>query len=103
MICISSKNVAPTTEHPMHHVYSFHIDLDSDHPFVLEESIGGGHAEQGGAIALALDQLETWPGNWREHLQLAGAGHAIALIEHAQRTNSVATLSAQELIMLKNP
>jgi hypothetical protein len=103
MICISSKNVAPTAAHPTHHVYSFHIDLASDHPFVFEESIGGGHAEQGGAIALALDQLETWPGNWRDHLQLAGAGHAIAQIEHAQRTKSVATLSVQELIMLKNP
>lgn len=94
MICISSRNVAPTTAHPTHHVYSFHLDLDSDHPFVFEESIGGGHAERGGAIALTLEQLETWPGNWRAHLQLAGAGHAIPPIELAQRTHNLDGIAA---------
>jgi hypothetical protein len=78
------RNVAPTDKHPTHHVYAFAIQQGSAKPFVFEESIGGGHAEQGGAIALPLRELEDWRGDWREHLRRAGCPAAIGAIENAK-------------------
>jgi len=74
---VTGHNKAPT----QHHLYLFHIDQGSTTPFVFEESIGGGHAERGGSVALGIDQLEAWPGDWREHLRLAQATDCIAILE----------------------
>lgn len=70
MIEIGSRNNAPTPQHKSHDVYLFSIDLSQPAtPFCFEQSIGGGHAEQGGARWLALDELDAWPGQCREHLK----------------------------------
>jgi hypothetical protein len=37
--------------------------------------------ERGGCVALAIVQLERWPGDWRKHLRLAGAADSIPCIE----------------------
>ena len=81
MMLIASRNGAPTPEHAEPHLYLFRIGRDSATPFIFEESIGGGHAERGGRVALAIEQLERWPGDWRKHLRLAGAADCIACIE----------------------
>ncbi|MBN3817544.1 hypothetical protein G3N57_13405 [Paraburkholderia sp. Se-20369] len=83
MITIGMKNVAPSTQHLTHHVYVFAVDASSVRPFIFEESIGGGHRELGGSIALRMCDLESWPGDWREHLRQAGCEGAIAVIEAA--------------------
>lgn len=73
MITIGSQNNAPTSHHKTHDVYIFHIDLSRpDKPLCFEQSIGGGHCEQGGAIWLAVSELEGWAGDWREHLDKSG-------------------------------
>ena len=50
-------------------------------PFCFEQSIGGGHCEQGGAAWLAVSALEAWPGEWRQHVQKSGCGWVAELVE----------------------
>ncbi|AJX16259.1 hypothetical protein [Burkholderia ubonensis] len=83
MITIGMKNIAPSAQHRTHHVYVFAVDAASVRPFIFEESIGGGHAELGGSIALRMCDLDGWPGDWRAHLRQAGCEDAIAVIETA--------------------
>ncbi|KVT93265.1 hypothetical protein WK60_12525 [Burkholderia ubonensis] len=83
MITIGMKNVAPSAQHRTHHVYVFAVDAASVRPFIFEESIGGGHAELGGSIALRMCDLDGWAGDWRAHLRQAGCEDAIAVIEAA--------------------
>lgn len=92
MLLVASRNVAPTAEHATHHLYAFHLDRASATPFVFSESIGGGHGERGGSIALGLDDLERWAGDWREHVRLAGAPQLVAVIEAALAANAQANL-----------
>ncbi|WP_426204525.1 hypothetical protein [Pseudomonas sp. TWP3-1] len=82
MIEIGSRNNAPTPQHQIHDVYIFNIDLSRPAtPFCFEQSIGGGHAEQGGARWLALDELDAWPGEWREHLRKADCAWVAELMD----------------------
>lgn len=91
---LALRNVAPSDEHPSHDVYVVEIaDADCPHPLRLSRSIGGGHAERGGSVELALDALDAWPGDWRQHLRHAGADWAIAVLERAP-TTSPATILA---------
>ncbi|WP_220815109.1 hypothetical protein [Pseudomonas paralcaligenes] len=92
MLLVASRNVAPTAEHATHHLYALHLDRASATPFVFSESIGGGHGERGGSIALGLSDLERWAGDWREHVRLAGAPHLVAVVEAALATGSQADL-----------
>lgn len=79
LITIGSKNYVPE---PGHHYYLFHIATDgADKPFCFEESIGGGHAAGGGAICLALHELDAWPGEWRDHLAKAGCSWVADVID----------------------
>lgn len=81
---ISFKNQAPTTKDERHHEYYFCI-YSSDHekPFMLGESIGGGHAERGGSITLSLEELLQHK-DWKEHLEKSGCPWAIEVIEQYQ-------------------
>ncbi|WP_166217098.1 hypothetical protein [Pseudomonas atagonensis] len=82
MIQIGSRNNAPTPQHKTQDIYIFSIDLSRPAtPFCFEQSIGGGHVEQGGARWLALDELDGWPGEWREHLKKAECAWVAQLIE----------------------
>ncbi len=72
-VLLGQRNVAPSAAHAKHDVY--YVEIAPDEPsraFCFGQSIGGGHAEQGGEICLALNQLESWPGDWRQHLHKAG-------------------------------
>jgi len=81
---ISFKNQAPTEQDNAHHEYYFCI-YPSDHekPFMLGESIGGGHAERGGSITLSLEELLQYK-DWKEHLEKSGCAWAIEVIEQYQ-------------------
>lgn len=82
MIQIGSRNNAPTPQHQTQDIYIFSIDLSRPAtPFCFEQSIGGGHVEQGGARWLALDELEAWPGEWREHLNKANCAWVAELMD----------------------
>ncbi len=82
MIQIGSRNNAPTPQHKTQDIYIFSIDLSRPAtPFCFEQSIGGGHANQGGARWLALDELEAWPGEWREHLKKANCAWVAELMD----------------------
>ncbi|MBK5343386.1 hypothetical protein JFU48_18615 [Pseudomonas sp. TH49] len=82
MIEIGSRNNAPTPQHPTQDIYIFSIDLSRPAtPFCFEQSIGGGHANQGGARWLALDELDAWPGEWREHLRKADCAWVAQVID----------------------
>ena len=82
MIQIGSHNNAPTPQHKTQDIYIFSIDLSRPAtPFCFEQSIGGGHVEQGGARWLALDELDGWPGEWREHLKKAGCAWVAELLD----------------------
>ncbi|SHN37831.1 hypothetical protein [Chitinophaga sp. CF418] len=81
---ISFKNQAPTTEDKTHHEYYFYIHpLNHGKPFMLGESIGGGHAERGGSITLSLEELLQY-NNWKEHLEKSDCAWAIEVIEQYQ-------------------
>lgn len=92
MLLVARRNAAPTAEHATHHLYALHLDRASATPFVFSESIGGGHGERGGSIALGLNDLECWAGDWREHVRLAGAPQLVAVIEAALAANAQANL-----------
>ncbi|MGE1176813.1 hypothetical protein [Pseudomonas sp. BW7P1] len=82
MIQIGSRNNAPTPQHKNHDIYIFSIDLSRPAtPFCFEQSIGGGHGEQGGARWLALEELDGWPGEWREHLKKANCAWVAELLD----------------------
>ena len=94
MIEIGGRNNAPTPQHPTHDVYFFSIDLTrAATPFCFEQSIGGGHAEQGGARWLALDELEAWPGDWREHLKKSDCAWVAELIDAHPGADQVTLVS----------
>ncbi|MHA3737073.1 hypothetical protein ACXR0M_15590 [Pseudomonas sp. Eth.TT006] len=100
MIEIASRNNAPTPQHPTQDIYIFNIDPSRPAtPFCFEQSIGGGHANQGGARWLALDELDAWPGEWREHLRKADCAWVAELID-ANNGADQATLVA--LILQKH-
>lgn len=84
MKIISQRNCAPSAEHASHDVYLFGVDTaGSARPFCFEQSIGGGHAERGGAAYLNLAGLANWPGDWRLHLEKAGCGWVADVLAHA--------------------
>lgn len=94
MIEIGRRNNAPTFQHKTQDIYIFNIDLSRPAtPFCFEQSIGGGHVEQGGARWLALEQLDAWPGEWREHLQKADCAWVAQLMD-ANPDLDQATLSS---------
>lgn len=97
LIDIGARNIAPSADDPLHDVYGLSIDPEAARPFCLSQSIRGGHAEGGGAICLALDELDGWCGDWRLHLHRAGCAWAIAPIEAAQRSGDVHPALAQLL------
>ena len=74
------QNRAPTPAHARHHVYEVAIARFSSKPFRLAESIGGGHAEQGGSSTFSFAELLACPW-WREHFELAGCGWAVPLVD----------------------
>ncbi|OOH80396.1 hypothetical protein BOW65_10990 [Pseudomonas koreensis] len=101
MIHIGSRNNAPTPQHKTHDVYIFSIDKSrAATPFCFEQSIGGGHAEQGGARWLALDELEAWPGDWREHLKNADCAWVAELIDAHPGADQVTLVS---MILKRHP
>lgn len=75
---VAYRNQAPTPQHPTHHVYYFELVPFGTRPFLIGESINGGHGEMGGATTLRLTELLAWPG-WEEHLALAGCDWAVPL------------------------
>ncbi|MDQ1093686.1 hypothetical protein QE400_003099 [Xanthomonas sacchari] len=97
LIALGIRNIAPSAQDPHHDVYTAHLDPDAAQPFCLGQSIGGGHAERGGSIHLALDELEAWPGEWRQHLRHAGCAWAIAPIDAAQRSGDLQGALAQRV------
>lgn len=95
MIEVGRRDLAPSADAARHDVYLFAIDPHgSPRPFRFEQSIGGGHAERGGCADLALDELESWPGLWREHLARAGCRWVIPLLEAAQVSGDAPTAVA---------
>jgi len=94
MIQIGSRNNAPTPQHKTQDIYIFSIDLSRPAtPFCFEQSIGGGHVEQGGARWLALDELDGWPGEWREHLKKAGCAWVVELLDAHPRKSQADLVS----------
>ena len=85
---VAMRNQAPTDQDPRHHVYVVGIRPFADQDWViLGESIGGGHAERGGSVALAVDRLDSFKG-WREHCALAGCGWIVPMLEDNNVTDS---------------
>jgi len=92
MIEIGRRNIAPAAQHPFHDIYLFHIDpAKPETPFCFEQSMGGGHMEHGGARFLALNELDAWCGDWRDHLSKADCAWVAELID-ANRHADQATL-----------
>ena len=90
-LLLGQRNVAPSAQHASHDVY--YVALAADEPrraFCFGQSIGGGHVEQGGEVRLALDELDDWPGDWREHLQRAGCAQLFPLFEQGMRSGDTA-------------
>jgi hypothetical protein len=77
---VAFRNQAPTRDHPSHHVYFVYVVPYGARPFLIGESINGGHAEMGGSRSFTTADLLAWPG-WREHFELSGCGWAVALVE----------------------
>ncbi len=87
---IGLKNQAPTNQHKSHHVYDVSIQpFNSQKPFILSESIGGGHGEMGGSHYFSLNELSQYP-NWEKHFELAGCEWAISLIK--EKTDNLGSL-----------
>ncbi|AZV26550.1 hypothetical protein CT157_11180 [Pseudomonas syringae] len=94
MIHIGSRNNAPTPQHQTQDIYIFSIDLSRPAtPFCFEQSIGGGHVEQGGARWLALDELDAWPGEWRVHLKKANCAWVAELLDAHPRESQADLVS----------
>ena len=77
---VAMRNQAPTPDHPTHHVYFVYLVPYGRKPFLIGESIHGGHGERGGAASLSWAELLARPG-WQEHFELAGCGWAIPLLD----------------------
>lgn len=95
-LTVGFKNQAPTPEHQSHHEYRFSIrPFDTVQPFVLEESIGGGHAEMGGSVALSLEALLSQQ-DWKDHLVKSGCEWTIEMItqHHGDQENLINMLVA---------
>lgn len=54
--------------------------IDIDKPFIISESIGGGHAECGSAGTFSLQELLAYP-EWKSDFEKAGCSWAITIIE----------------------
>ncbi len=78
-IRLSYKNQAPTSQHKQHHVFGVYLAPFSEKWFRLDESIGGGHGDQGGSESLNLDELLARL-DWKVHFQQAGCPWAIEVI-----------------------
>jgi hypothetical protein len=76
---ISSKNQAPTEHDKYHHVYIVLLAPCSQKPFILGQSIAGGHAERWYDTHYSLQELLTTP-TWEKHFQLSGCSWASAVI-----------------------
>ena len=94
MIEIGSRNNATPSQHPFHDIYLFHIDpAKPDSPFCFEQSMSGGHMEHGGARWLALNELDAWPGEWREHLRKADCAWVAELIDAHPKADQATLVS----------
>ncbi|MFS0703947.1 hypothetical protein AB6N23_05425 [Cellulomonas sp. 179-A 9B4 NHS] len=76
---VAYRNQAPTPQDARHHVYSVYVRPFAAQPFVLGESIGGGHGERGGQATFTLAELRAWAG-WEEHCALAGCGWVVPVL-----------------------
>ncbi|GAA1799059.1 hypothetical protein GCM10009682_20860 [Luedemannella flava] len=79
MLRVAFRNQAPTREHPTHHLYYVYVVPFASKPFLIGESINGGHGEMGGSASLDLAEPRAWPG-WEQHFALSGCGWAVPLI-----------------------
>ncbi|KGD65589.1 hypothetical protein Y5S_00813 [Alcanivorax nanhaiticus] len=81
LLTVAMTNQAPTEQDSRHHVYSVGIKPFCDGAWVvLGESIGGGFAERGGSVALAVENLDSFS-DWRRHCVLAGCDWMVPLLE----------------------
>lgn len=81
LLVVAMTNQAPTEQDSRHHVYSMGIRPFCDGSWVvLGESIGGGFAERGGSVALAVENLDSFS-DWRRHCVLAGCDWMVPLLE----------------------
>lgn len=81
LLNVAMTNQAPTEQDARHHVYFVGIrPFCEDNWVVLGESIGGGFAERGGSVALAVENLDSFS-DWRGHCVLAGCDWMVALLE----------------------
>ena len=87
MIEIGGRNIAPSEGDARHHWFYFSLNPnDPEKPFVFSESLGGGHGDRGGQIALGSKDLPSWAGDWREHVAFAGCAWVQPILEEALRT-----------------
>ena len=81
LLTVAMTNQAPTEQDSRHHVYFVGIrPFCNDSWVVLGESIGGGMAERGGSVALAVENLDSFS-DWRQHCALAGCDWIVPLLE----------------------
>ncbi|MEU4163474.1 hypothetical protein [Actinoplanes sp. NPDC026670] len=85
LLRVAFRNQAPTPEHPTHHVYYVCVVPFGARPFLIGESINGGHGEMGGSVSLGLTGLKEWQG-WQEHFELSGCGWAVPMIGSDERS-----------------
>jgi hypothetical protein len=85
LLRVAFRNQAPTQEHPTHHVYYVCVVPFGARPFLIGESINGGHGEMGGSVSLGLAGLKAWQG-WQEHFELSGCGWAVPMIGSDERS-----------------
>ena len=76
---VAYRNQAPTREDPTHHVYSVYVKAFAAKPFVIGESIGGGHGERGGQTTLTRAELLARP-DWQQQCEMSGCDWAVSLI-----------------------
>ncbi|MFC4070408.1 hypothetical protein [Actinoplanes subglobosus] len=86
LLRVAYRNQAPTPDHPTHHVYYVCVVPFGSRPFLLGESINGGHGEMGGSTSLDLAGLRAWRG-WKDHFELSGCGWAVPLIGADERSS----------------
>jgi hypothetical protein len=86
LLRVAYRNQAPTPEHPTHHVYYVCVVPFGVRPFLIGESINGGHGELGGSTSLGLAELRAWRG-WEGHFALSGCGWAVPLIGSDERAS----------------
>jgi hypothetical protein len=79
-LSLGMNNQAPTAAHTSHHVFYVSLAPFSHQPFVLGESIGGGHMELGGSFSFSLAELRAHSG-WQDHLRRAGCDWPLVLLE----------------------